>query len=105
MPLPKTSLSNPKPVGSSRDHYKFTGQPHNSTKVNIKWTPLKTLGTVIFLGSPYGGLILMLYLSGLKVLAAILIGTSVLIGGLIGLLYYLNREESVKLPANQKKRR
>jgi hypothetical protein len=104
MPPPKPFVPNPKPLGSSPDHYKFTGQPHNSTTVKIKWTPLKTLGIVILLGAPYAGLILMLYSSGLKIIATIMICTALLIGGSIGLLYYLNREEPVKPPSNQKKR-
>jgi len=105
MPPPKPFVPNPKPLGSSPDHYKFTGQPHNSTTVKIKWTPLKFLGSVIVLGSPYAGLILMLYSSGLKIIAAILVVAGLFIGGLVGLLYYLNREEPVKPPSNQNKRR
>ncbi len=104
MAPPKPFVPNPKPLGSSPDHYKFTGQPHNSTTVNIKWTPLKILGSVILLGSPYAGFILMLYSSGLKTIAIIMIGAVILIGGSIALLYYLNREEPVKPPSNQKKR-
>jgi len=91
-------------LGSAKDHYKLTGKPYDTNTLQVKWTPLKTLGSVILLGTPYAGLILMVYSSGLKVLAAILIGTTILIGGSIALLYYLNREESVKPPFPQKKR-
>jgi hypothetical protein len=93
-----------RPLGSAKDPYKLTGKPYDTNTLKIKWTPLKTLGSVILLSAPYAGLILMVYSSGLKVLAGIMIGAAVLIGGSIGLLYYLNREEPVTPPSNQKKR-
>jgi lipid-A-disaccharide synthase-like uncharacterized protein len=104
MPRYKPIVPPVQPLGSSKDHYKLTGQPYKTNTLKIKWTLLKTLGIVILLIIFYAGLILMVYSSGLKVLAAIMIGTALLIGGSIALLYYLNREEPVKPPSNQKKR-
>ena len=103
MPPLKPILQPVRPLGSSKDHYKLTGKPYDTNTLKIQWKPLKILGSVILLGAPYTGLILMLYSSGLKVLAAIMVGTAILIGGSIALLYYLNREELVKPPSNQKK--
>lgn len=94
----------PEPLNKSKDHYKFQGDPYKHLEIEINLNSLKTIATAILLGVPYAGLIVMVYSSGLKVLAAIMIGTALLIGGTIGLLYYLNREESVKPPSNQKKR-
>lgn len=104
MPPQKPIVPPVQPLGSSKDHYKFTGKPYDTNTLKVQWTPLKILGSVIVLGAPYAGLILMLYSSGLKIIATIMIGTTILIGGSIALLYYLNREESVKPPTNQKKR-
>jgi hypothetical protein len=104
MPPQKPIVPPVQPLGSSKDHYKLTGQPYKTTTLKIKWTPLKILGTAILLGVPYLRLILMVYSSGLKVLAVMMIGAVVLIGGSIALLYYLNREEPVKPPSDQKKR-
>lgn len=104
MPPHKPIVPPVQPLGPSKEHYKLTGKPYKTTTLKINWTPLKTLGTAILLGVPYLGLILMVYSSGLKIMATIIIGAVVLIGGSIALLYYLNREESVKPPSNQKKR-
>jgi hypothetical protein len=100
----KPFIPPPEPLNKSKDHYKFQGEPYKHLETEINLNSLKTIGTTILLGVPYAGLILMVYSSGLKVLAAIMIGTALLIGGSIALLYYLNREESVPPPSNQKKR-
>lgn len=93
MPRQKPIVPPLKPLGSAKDHYTLTGKSYDTKTLKVKWTPLKTLGSIIMLGTPYAGLILMVYSSGLKVLAVLMIGSAVLIGGLVGLLYYLNREE------------
>lgn len=92
MPRHKPIVPPLQPLGPSKQHYKLSGQSYKTTTLKIKWTPLKILGTTILLGVPYLGLILMVYSSGLKIMAAIIIGATVLIGGSIALLYYLNRE-------------
>ena len=94
----------PEPLHKSKDFYKIQGEPYKPLEIEINLNSLKTIATAILLGVPYAGSILMVYSSGLKVLAAIMIGTAILIGGSIALLYYLNREEPVKPPSNQKKR-
>jgi hypothetical protein len=104
MPPQKPIVPPVQPLGSAKDHYKLTGKPYDTNTLKVQWTPLKILGSVIVLGTPYAGLILMVYSSGLKIIATIMIGTALLIGGSIALLYYLNREEPVKPPSNQKKR-
>lgn len=100
----KPFIPPPEPLNKSKDHYKFQGEPYKHLETEINLNSFKTIGIAILFGAPYAGLILMVYSSGLKVLAAIMIGTTILIGGSIGLLYYLNREEPVKPPANQKKK-
>lgn len=101
----KPFIPPPEPLNKSKDHYKFQGEPYKHLEIEINLNSLKTIGIVILLGAPYAGLIVMVYSSGLKVLAAIMIGTAILIGGSIALLYYLNRQEPVKPPTNQNKRR
>lgn len=100
----KPFIPPPEPLNKSKDYYKLQGEPYKHLETEINLNSFKTIGTAILLGVPYTGMIFILYSSGLKVLAAIMIGTAILIGGSIALLYYLNREESVKPPANQKKR-
>ncbi|MEG4549456.1 hypothetical protein QUA35_10115 [Microcoleus sp. N9_B2] len=104
MPPQKPIVPRVQPLGAAKDHYKLTGKPYDTNTVKIQWTPLKILGSVIVLGTPYAALIMMVYSSGLTVLAAIMVGSVVLIGGFVGLLYYLNREEP-KPPYKQNQRR
>jgi hypothetical protein len=88
----KPFIPSPEPLNKSKDYYKFQGDPYKHLEIEINLNSLKTIGTAILLGVPYLGLILMVYSSGLKIMAAIIIGAVVLIGGSIALLYYLNRE-------------
>ncbi|MCC3408749.1 MAG: hypothetical protein JGK17_24875 [Microcoleus sp. PH2017_10_PVI_O_A] len=101
----KPFIPPPEPLNKSKDHYKIQGEPYKHLEIEINLISLKFIGTAILLGVPYVCLILMIDSLGLKFLTAILIGTGILIGGTIGLLYYLNRQEPVKPPANQNKRR
>lgn len=91
MPSQKPIVPPVQPLGSAKDPYKLTGKPYDTNTLKVQWTPLKILGSVIVLGTPYAGLILMVYSSGLKIIATIMIGAVVLIGGSIAILYYLNR--------------
>jgi hypothetical protein len=93
----------PEPLNRAKDPYKFQGEPYKHLETEISFN-LKTIGITILLGVPYTGLIWMVYSSGLTVLAAIMLGTAVLIAGSIGLLYYLNSEEPVKPPADRNQR-
>ena len=100
----KPFVSPPEPLNKLQDFYKIKGEPYQHSEIEINLASLKTIITTILLGVPYAGLILMLYSFGLKIIAISLMGAAVLIGGLVGLLYYLNREEPVKPPSNQNKR-
>ena len=100
----KPFISPPQPLNKSKDHYKFQGKPYKHLEIEIKLTSLKTIATAILLGVPYLGLIYVFLSGGAKVIAISLVLVGILIGGLIALLYYLNRQEPVKPPSHQKKR-
>jgi hypothetical protein len=100
----KPFIPPPEPLNRSKDHYKFQGQPYKHLEIEINLTSLKTLATAILLGVPYLGLIHVFLSGGAKVIAISLVVVGILIGGAIALLYYLNREEPVKPPSNQKTR-
>jgi len=104
MPTYKPLVTTPKPINKSKDHYKFQGKPYKHLEIEIKLTSLKTIATAILLGVPYLGFIYVFFSGGAKVIAISLIVVGILIGGLIALLYYFNRQEPVKPPSNQKKR-
>ncbi|MBE9094364.1 hypothetical protein [Tychonema sp. LEGE 07203] len=104
MSSPKPFIPPPEPLNKSKDHYKFQGKPYNPLEIEIKLTSLKTLATAILLGVPYLGLIHVFLSGGVKVIAISLVVVGILIGGSIALLYYLNRQDPVKRPCNQKKR-
>lgn len=104
MPPPKPFIPPPEPLHKSKDHYKFQGQPYKHLEIEINLTSLKTIATAILLGVPYLGLIYLFLSIGAKVIAISLLVLGILIGGSIALLYYLNRQEPVKAPSNQKKR-
>jgi hypothetical protein len=104
MSSPKPFIPPPEPLNKSQEHYKFKGQPYKHLKIEINLTSLKTIATAILLGVPYLGLIYVFLSGGAKVIAISLVVVGILIGGSIALLYYLNREEPVKPPSNQKKR-
>lgn len=99
----KPFIPPPEPLNKAKDPYKFQGEPYKHLEIEISFN-LKTIVTAILLGVPYTGLIWMVYSSGLKVLAVIMLGTAVLIAGAIALLYYFNREEPVKPPADRNQR-
>jgi len=100
----KPFLPPPDPLNKSKDHYKFQGKPYKHLEIEIKLTSLKTIATAILLGVPYLGFIYVFLSGGAKLIAISLVVAGILIGASIALLYYLNREEPVKLPSNQKKR-
>ncbi|MEG5066014.1 hypothetical protein QUB33_20575 [Microcoleus sp. B3-A4] len=100
----KPFIPPPEPLNKSKDHYKFQGQPYKQLEIEINFASLKTIATAILLGVPYLGLIHVFLSGGAKVIAISLVVVGILIGGSIALLYYLNRQEPVKAPSNQKKR-
>jgi hypothetical protein len=104
MPSQKPLVPPSQRLGSSKNHYKFQGQPYKHLEREINLTSLKTLATAILLGVPYLGLIYVFLSGGAKVIAISLVVVGILIGGSIALLYYLNRQEPVKAPSDQKKR-
>lgn len=104
MPSQKPLVPSSQRLGSSKNYYNFQGKPYKHLEIEIKLTSLKTLATAILLGVPYLGLIHVFFSGGAKVIAISLVVVGILIGGAIALLYYLNREEPVKPPSNQKKR-
>ena len=104
MPSQKPLVPPSQRLGSSKNHYKFQGQPYKHLEIEINFTSLKTLATAILLGVPYLGLIYVFLSGGAKVIAISLVVVGILIGGSIALLYYLNRQEPVKAPSAQKKR-
>lgn len=104
MPDQKPLITRPQPLGPSKNHYKFQGKPYKHLEIEIKLTSLKTIATAILLGVPYFGFIYVFLSAGAKIIAISLVVAGLLIGGLVGLLYYLNRQEPVKPPSNQKKR-
>ncbi|MEG3928294.1 hypothetical protein [Microcoleus sp. D3_18a_C4] len=104
MSSPKPFLPPPDPLNKSKDHYKFQGKPYKHLEIEINLTSLKTIATAILLGVPYLGLIHVFLSGGAKLIAISLVVVGILIGGAIALLYYLNRQEPVKAPSNQKKR-
>ena len=101
----KPFIPPPEPLNKSKDHYKFQGKPYHHLEIEIKLTSLKTIATAILLAVPYLGFIYVFYSSGAKLIAISLAVVGILIGGTIGLLYYLNRPEPVKRPSNPNKRR
>jgi len=101
----KPFIPHPETLNKSKDHYKFQGKPYKHLEIEIKLTSLKTIATAILLGVPYLGFIHVFLSAGAKIIAISLVVAGILIGGLVGLLYYLNREDPVKLPSNQNKRR
>lgn len=103
MPSPKPLITRPQRLGSSRTYYKFQGKPYKHLDIEIKLTSLKTIATAILLGVPYLGFIYVFFAGGAKVIAISLVVVGILIGGSIALLYYLNRQEPVKPPADQNK--
>jgi hypothetical protein len=100
----KPFVSPPEPLNKLQDFYKIKGQPYQHSEIEINLASLKTVITAILLGFPYLGLIYVFLSGGAKVIAISLVVVGILIGVSIGLLYYLNREEPVKPPSNQKKR-
>jgi hypothetical protein len=100
----KPLVSPPEPLNKSKDHYKFQGGSYKHFEIEFKLRSLKTIAIAILLGVPYLGLIHVFLSLNAKIVAICLIVAGIFIGGLVGILYYLNREEPVKAPSNQKKR-
>jgi hypothetical protein len=105
MPYHKPLQTTPKTLHNSKGHYKLQGKPYQHLRTEIKLTSFKTIAAAILLGVPYFGVIYALIASGAKIVAIILVLAGIAIGGAIGLLYYLNREEPVKPPSHHNKRR
>ncbi|MCU0542119.1 MAG: hypothetical protein MUE44_07985 [Oscillatoriaceae cyanobacterium Prado104] len=105
MPYHKPLQAKPKTLYNSKERYNFQGKPYQHLRTEIKLTSFKTVATAILLGLPYLGVIYALVASGAQIVAIILVLAGIAIGGSIGLLYYLNREEPVKPPAHPNKRR
>ncbi|MGL5059903.1 MAG: hypothetical protein ACRC62_07960 [Microcoleus sp.] len=105
MPAYKPLETKPRTLDRSKNHYNFQGKPYQHLRTEIKLTSFKAIATAILLGIPYCGVIYVLVASGAQIVAVMLGLAGIAIGGAIGLLYYLNREEPVKPPSHQNKRR